>query len=345
MQFRELNHAKCKTYMAFSETRHVAALIDPLRDRIDRYLALLAYYGCKLELIFDTHSHADHRSGAIELGDLTGAPVAMHRRAPTPHVKVHVEDGQRIQVGDIDFQVLYTPGHTPDSISLYAGDRVFTGDVLLIHGTGRCDFPGSSPAESYDSITGKLFTLPDSTLVFPGHDYRGHTQSSIGEEKRGNPRIAGRTRQGYIDLMNNLGLPLPDGIQESLQPNQSEIDAAAISFPNLAQLNQVRQLEAREVMARMSAPNPPLLIDVREEEEFRGELGHVKGAIRIALRELPERARELEASKDRDIVAICRVGVRSTTAAAILTGLGFDHVCNMKGGMLDWNDAGLPVEH
>ncbi len=345
MMFREVNHAKCKTYMAISETHHTSVVIDPLRDRIDRYIALLAYYGCKLELIFDTHTHADHRSGAIELGELTGAPVAMHRRSPTPHVKVHVDDGQRFRIGDIDLQVLYTPGHTPDSISIAAVDRVFTGDVLLIHGTGRCDFAGGDPGESYDSITRKLFALPDSTLVFPAHDYRGHTQSSIGDEKRSNPRVAGRTRQGYIDLMNNLGLPLPDGIQESLQPNQSEIDAAAISFPNLAQLNQVRQLDAREVQSRMGGANPPLLLDVREEEEFTGELGHVKGAVRIPLGQLSERAKELEQFKDRDIIAICRVGVRSTTAAAILTGLGFDHVCNMKGGMLDWNDAHLPVEY
>jgi sulfur dioxygenase len=344
MIFREINHAKCKTYMAFSENHQVAAIIDPLRDRLDRYIALLAYYRCKLEVIFDTHTHADHRSGAIELGDLTGAPVAMHRRSPTPHVAMYVEDGQRFRLGDADLQVLYTPGHTPDSISIYAGDRVFTGDVLLIHGTGRCDFAGGDPGESFDSITGKLWTLPDNTLVFPAHDYRGHMQSTIGEEKRSNPRIVGRTRQGYVDLMNNLGLPLPDGIQESLQPNQSEIDAAAISFPNLAQLNQVRQLEARDVMARLGEPNPPLLLDVRGDDEFRGELGHIHGALSIPLREIAERVKELEPFKDRDIIAICRVGVRSTTAAAILTGLGFDRVCNLKGGMLDWNDANLPVE-
>jgi sulfur dioxygenase len=345
MTFRELNHAKCKTYMAISEAHGVAAVIDPLRDRIDRYIALLAYYGCKLEMIFDTHTHADHRSGAIELGDLTGAPVAMHPRSPTPHVKVHVDDGQRFTVGDIGLQTFFTPGHTPDSISIYAGDRVFTGDVLLIHGTGRCDFAGGDPGDSYDSITQKIFTLPDKTLVFPAHDYRGHTQSTVGDEKRGNPRLAGRTRQAYVDLMNNLGLPLPDGIQESLQPNQSEIDGATISFPNLAQLNQVRQLDAREVAARIAGPNPPLLLDVREEEEFTGELGHIADARLVPLRELSERVKELEAFKDRDIIAICRVGVRSTTAAAMLTGLGFDHVCNLKGGMLDWNAASLPVEH
>jgi glyoxylase-like metal-dependent hydrolase (beta-lactamase superfamily II)/rhodanese-related sulfurtransferase len=343
--FRELNHSKCKTYMAICENARKAALIDPVRDRIDRYLALLAYYGCRLEMIIDTHTHADHRSGAIELGELTGAPVVMHRRSPTPHVSMHVEDGQRLQVGDIEMRVLYTPGHTPDSISLFAGDRVFTGDVLLIHGTGRCDFAGGDPGQGYDSITGRLFALPDSTLVFPAHDYRGHTQSTIAEEKRGNPRVAGRTREAYVDLMNNLGMPLPDGIQEALQPNQSEIDASAMHFPDLAQLNQVRQLDAAELTAQLASDDPPLLVDVREDDEFHGELGHIKGAVRIGLKELPERAGEIEQYKNRGVVAICRVGVRSTTAAAILTGLGFEHAFNLKGGMLDWNDAHLPVEH
>lgn len=343
--FRELNHAKCKTYLAMSDSARVGALIDPLRDRIDRYLAVLGYFGCRLEMIIDTHTHADHRSGAIELGELTGAPVVMHRRAPAPHVGVHVDDGQLLQVGDLALRVLYTPGHTPDSISILAGDRVFTGDVLLIHGTGRCDFAGGDAGLSYDSVTHKLFTLPDQTLVFPAHDYRGHTQSTIGEEKRSNPRLAGRSREAYVDLMNNLGLPMPEGIQEALQPNQSEIDSSAIAFPDLAQLNQVRQLEPAEVLARLSGPNPPLLLDVREEEEFRGELGHIQKALRISLRDLPQRAGELEQYKHNDIIVVCRVGIRSTTAAAILTALGFDHVCNMKGGMLDWNDAHLPVAH
>lgn len=345
MPFRELNHAKCKTYLAYAEGDHVAALIDPVRDHLDRYIAMLAYFGCRLEMIIDTHTHADHRSGASELAELTGAPVVMHRRAPAPHVAIHVDDGQTLRVGDLELRVLYTPGHTPDSISLYGGGRVFTGDVLLIHGTGRCDFAGGDPGQGYDAITTKLFALPPETLVFPAHDYRGHTQSTIGEEKRSNPRVANRSREAYVDLMNNLGLPLPDGIQEALQPNQSEIDASAIAFPNLAQLNQVRQLDPAEVHARVNGSNPPLVIDVREEDEFTGELGHIPGARRIGLRELSERAGEIEEYKHREIVAICRVGVRSATAAAMLTGLGFDHVLNMRGGMLDWNDAHLPVEH
>jgi sulfur dioxygenase len=344
MIFRELNRGKCKTYLAISEAARRAAIIDPLHDKVDRYLAVLAYHGWRLDLNIDTHTHADHRSGARELGDLASAPVAMHRLAPAPHVTIHVEDGQTLKVGDEELRVLHTAGHTPDSISLLARDRVFTGDVLFIHGTGRADFAGGDPGIQYDSIVRKLFNLPDPTLVFPAHDYRGHTQSTIGAEKHSNPRLAGKSRDEYIKLMNNLGLPLPDGIQESLQPNQSDLDAGTIKFPTLAQLNQVHQLSAAQLRDRLRSGNPPMLIDVREDGEYRGELGHIAGAQLIPLKELPERTGELANAKSRDIVAICRVGVRSATAAAILTGLGFEHVWNLKGGMIEWQDAQFPVE-
>jgi sulfur dioxygenase len=345
MLFQELNHGKCKTYLGVSESTGKAVLIDPLRDKIERYLGVLAYRGWKLDLIVDTHTHVDHRSGAFELSELTGAPVAMHRLAPAPHVKIHVDDGQVIRVGDLEMRVLFTPGHSPDSVSLLAGDRVFTGDVLMIHGTGRSDIVGGDPGQSFDSITQKLFTLPDQTLVFPAHDYRGHTRSTIGEEKRSNPRLANKSREQYVELMNNLGLPLPDGIQEAMQPNQSDVDSSAIAFPNLSQLNQVRQMDARELNDRISATDPPILIDVRDDDEYRGELGHIAGSRLVPLREFSERATELATLKDHQIVTICRVGMRSATAAAILTGLGCDRVWNLKGGMLEWNDARLPVEH
>ena len=344
MLFRELNRGKCKTYLLADEASHSAALIDPVRDRVDRYLAALAYYGCRLELIIDTHTHADHRSGVWELRDLTGGRVVMHRRAPAPHVDVHVDHGQRLTLGSLELQFLYTPGHTPDGISVYTADRVFTGDTLLIHGTGRADFAGGDAGEQYDSITQKLFALPDPTLVFPAHDYRGHTSSTIGDEKCSNPRVAGHSRQAYIDLMNGLGLPLPDKIQEALQANQSAIEDESIAFPSLSQLSQVRQLTASEVRAQLATDTPPLLLDVREADEFSGELGHIPGSTLIPLRELSGRAAELEGSKDSNVVVICRAGVRSATAAALLTGLGFEHVSNLKGGMLDWNEAQLPVE-
>ncbi|MDB5107434.1 MAG: fold metallo-hydrolase [Candidatus Binatus sp.] len=345
MSFSELNFLKCKTYLGVSEATGKAVLIDPVREKIERYLGVLTYRGLKLDLIVDTHTHADHRSGAYELSELTGAPVAMHRLAPAPHVKIHVEDGDVIKVGDLQIRVLHTPGHTPDSISLYAEGRVFTGDVLMIHGTGRCDFAGGDPGDSYDAITHKLFPLPDETIVLPAHDYRGHTQSTIGEEKQSNPRLASKTRAAYVDLMNHLGLPLPDGIQEAMQPNQSDVDSSAFAFPNLAQLSGVRQLSTGELVARLKAGTPPLLIDVREPAEYQGDLGHIAGSRSVPLREFSDRSSELAALKDREIVAVCRVGMRSATAAAILTGLGCEHVWNLRGGMLEWNDAGLPVEH
>jgi sulfur dioxygenase len=344
MLFHELNRGKCKTYLLACENTHKATLIDPTKEKVERYLAILAYYGCKLDAIIDTHTHADHRTASWELHDLTGAPVIMHRRAPAPHVDIHVEDGQSIPIGEIKLRVFHTPGHTPDGISLYTNDRVFTGDTLLIHGTGRCDFAGGDAGEQYDAITQKLFALPDETLVFPAHDYRGHTHSTIGEEKRTNPRVVGRTRQQYIELMNNLGLSLPDKIQEVLQPNQSAIEDESLHFPPLAELNRVRQLIAQEVRLQLGNPTPPLLLDVRELEEFTGELGHIPGSKLIPLKELPARVGEIEAYKDKDVIVICRAGVRSTTAAAILTGLGFEHVSNLKGGMLDWDDQRLPVE-
>jgi sulfur dioxygenase len=344
MLFQELNHLKCKTYLGLSKSTGKAVLIDPLREKIERYLGVLAYRGWKLDLIIDTHTHVDHRSGALELTELTGAPVAMHRLAPAPHVKIHVDDGQVLRVGDLELRVLYTPGHSPDSISILANDRVFTGDTLMIHGTGRTDVAGGDSGQSFDSITRKLFTLPDHIMVFPAHDYRGHLSSTIGEEKRSNPRLANKSREQYVELMNNLALPLPDGIQEALQPNESDVDSSLLAFPKLEQLNQVRQMDARELNERLTASQPPMLIDVRGAEEYRGELGHVAGSRLIPLGEFSERAAELGALKDRQIVTICRVGVRSATAAAILTGLGCEHVSNLKGGMIAWNDARLPVE-
>jgi sulfur dioxygenase len=344
MLFRELNRGKCKTYLLACEETRKAVLIDPVKEKVERYLAVLAYFRCTLELVIDTHTHADHRSALWELRELTGARAVMHRRAPAPGVDVHVEDGERLTAGGLELQGLHTPGHTPDSISLYAGDRVFTGDTLLIHGTGRADFAGGDPGAQYDSITEKLFALPDATLVFPAHDYRGHTHSTIGEEKRSNPRVAGRSRAAYVDLMNGLGLPLPDKIQEALQANQSAIEDDSVQFPTLSQLSQVRQLTPQQVRARMATVPPPVLLDVREPEEFHGELGHVPGSILIPLRELPARTEELAASKDRDVIVICRAGVRSATAAALLTGTGFDHVWNLRGGMLDWNEMKLLVE-
>jgi sulfur dioxygenase len=344
MLFKELNQGKCKTYLLACDRTKKAVLIDPLKEKIDRYIAVLAYHHCTLEYAIDTHTHADHRSGTLDLKALTGAKVVMHRQAPEPHVDVHAQDGETLKVGDIEIKVLHTPGHTPDSMSLYTNGKVFTGDVILIRGTGRADFAGGDAGTQHDSITKKLFTLPDDTVLYPAHDYRGNTSSTIGDEKRSNPRVAGRSREEYIKLMNSLGLPLPDKIQEVLQPNQTALDDDRIKFPSMAELNQVQQLTSLQVQELVRAPEPPIVVDVREPAEYTGELGHIKGSILIPLKELAARAGELEPYKNQHVIAVCRAGVRSTTAAAILTSLGFEQVSNLVGGMLDWNDKKLAVE-
>lgn len=344
MIFKELNDIQCKCYLIACAGTRKAMIIDPEREYLDRYLAVLAYHGLTLDAIVDTHTHADHLSGGPLLKTLTDARLIMHTTAPSPRVNEHVVDGDVIRVGDLEARVLHTPGHTPDSISLYVMDRVFTGDVILIGGTGRTDFAGGDSGQQYDSIVNKLFTLPDETLLYPAHDYRGNTVSTIGEEKANNPRIAGRSRQEYIDLMASIEFPLPGKIQEVLQPNQTAIDDDIINYPSLAQLSEVKQMDSQQVVAALQQASPPALIDVREPDEYNGELGHIPDSQLIPLKELPGRAEQLSQLKETPVVVICRSGVRSTTAAAILTALGYRQVSNLKGGMVDWNAREFPVQ-
>ncbi len=339
MLFKELNLCKCKTYLIACDVQNQAVLVDPVLENIERYLAVLAYNGLKLIDVIDTHTHADHRSGCTLLSELTDAKIVMHRLAPHPLVDVHVDEGDELKVGNIVIKVLYTPGHTPDGIALVLDDRVLTGDTLMIRGTGRTDFAGGNPAEEYDSIIEKLFSLPDETLVFPAHDYRGNTQSTIGEEKQKNPRILGKSKEQFIHVMENLGLPLPDKIQEVLQLNQTELDDDLYELPSIAELNRIFQLEPNEIKTFLGQSTPQVLIDVRSEAEFNGELGHIEGSILIPLDKLSENIEKLEKYKNDNIIVICRSGARSTTAAALLTGMGFENVSNLRGGMLAWNEA------
>src|SRR5208283_1550197 len=257
MFFRELNRGKCKTYMLGCERTRRAAVVDPLKENTGRYIAVAAYHGLKIDYVIDTHTHADHRSGIWDLAELTDAKVVMERYAPAPHVDVHVAQGDILEVGDLRLKILFTPGHTPDGISIYVDGRVLTGDTFLIGGTGRADFPGGDAGKQYEAVTTQLFTLPDDTQVFPAHDYRGNNYSTIKKEKTSNPRLAGRSRDEYINIMNNLGLALPDKIQEALQANQSAIDDDSLKFPDLGQLGNVRTTTPKELEARIEAENAP----------------------------------------------------------------------------------------
>ena len=201
------------TYLLASGLGREAVIIDPVKEKVPEYLTAIRQLDLKLVRAIDTHTHADHITGLGDLRSASGCITLMGELTKAECVSQYVKDGESIEVDSLTLGALYTPGHTDESFSfvLEPGKpkAVFTGDVLLIRGSGRTDFQNGDPAKSWDSIVNKLFRLPDETLVYPAHDYKGWTASSIGEEKRYNPRLAGKSREAYIDIMNNLKLPDP----------------------------------------------------------------------------------------------------------------------------------------
>ncbi|QRK10739.1 MBL fold metallo-hydrolase [Archangium violaceum] len=222
MLFRQLFDAETwtYTYLIADEATREAALIDPVLEQVDRDLQLLTELGLKLTLVLETHVHADHITGAGQLRERTGARVAASP-AGAPCVDLQVKDGEELAVGGLRIQVIATPGHTDDSLSFLVGNKLFTGDALLIRACGRADFQNGNAGQLYDSITGRLFTLPDETEVYPGHDYAGLMMSTIGEEKRHNPRLAGKSREAFIEFMNNRKLAPPKKLDIAVPANRA----------------------------------------------------------------------------------------------------------------------------
>ncbi len=210
------------TYLLGCEFSRKAILIDTVASEVDFYVQQLDELDLTLLYTLETHVHADHITGAGDLRDRIGSKSVVHRDAGAMCADLLVTDGVELQVGDIEITVLHTPGHTNGCTSYLVGDRVFTGDCLLINGCGRTDFQQGDSGTMYDSITLKLFTLPDDTLVYPGHDYKGLTVSTIKQEKNLNLRLgSNKTREEFIKIMNDLNLPYPRFIDEALPANQS----------------------------------------------------------------------------------------------------------------------------
>jgi glyoxylase-like metal-dependent hydrolase (beta-lactamase superfamily II) len=207
------------TYLLGDGESCMGLLIDPVIEQVERDLARVAAHGLTLVHTIETHIHADHVTGGGELTARTGAVPIVHHASPVTCDARRVAHGDRLHIGALTIDVLETPGHTPESLSLVIGDKVFTGDALLIGSCGRTDFQGGDAGALYDSVHGHLFTLPDALVVYPAHDYRGQTSSTIGAERRGNARLANRTRAEFIALMNGLGLPPPKKIDVALPAN------------------------------------------------------------------------------------------------------------------------------
>ncbi len=222
MIFRQLFDLESSTYtyLLAGDGSAEAVLIDPVLEQVDRDLQFVSELGLKLTNVFDTHVHADHVTAAGELRERTGCAVA-GSTAGASCANVHVRHGDELRVGTLAFRVLGTPGHTDDSVSYLLADRVFTGDALLVRGNGRTDFQNGDPGQLFDSITQVLFALPDQTLVFPAHDYKGRTVTSIWEEKRHNPRLTPPDREAFIQTMRNLKLPKPKMIDVAVPANRA----------------------------------------------------------------------------------------------------------------------------
>jgi len=352
MLFRQLFDPDSSTYtylLADEETRE-AVIIDSVLEQVDRDLGLIADLGLKLVYALDTHVHADHVTGLSQLKERTGCTTILSERAGVSCADRLVKDGDRIRFGGQELEVLETPGHTNGCLSFVTGDRrmVFTGDALLIRGTGRTDFQQGDAHQLYRSVTEKIFRLPASTLVFPGHDYKGRTASSIGEEKRLNPRLGeGRTEASFVELMAGLGLPYPKKIDVALPANLkcgsttaaepvipstwAPVEVSAGGLPEVAP----GWVERHRAAVR--------LVDVREQDEFEGELGRVPGSELVPLGALPGAAAGWDRKKP--VVLICRSGGRSGKAAIQLLEMGFEGVASMRGGMSAWNEERLPTEH
>ena len=354
--FRQLFDPQSSTYTYLLGDRPSgqAVLIDPVFEQVRRDVALLGELGLKLVATLETHVHADHVTGAWLLKQRTGSRIMLAKASGAAGADRYLSQDDVVAFGGHRLMVRPTPGHANGCLTFVLDDRsmAFTGDCLMIRGAGRTDFQGGDAAAMYRSIHEQIFTLPDDCLLYPSHDYRGLTVTSVGEERRFNPRIGGEIGVGdFTGYMKNLGLAHPKlmdiAVPANLRCGQPEIDAAAESTapadPGWATLRysfagvwEIDPLGLEEHTA------PVQILDVREPEEFTGPLGHIRDAILIPLGDLAKRAGEL--SRDRPIVAVCRAGGRSAQATNILQQAGFKDVANLTGGMLRWRAEGHAVE-
>lgn len=348
------------TYIVGDAVSGDVVLIDPVLDTIDRDLKLLeelsATHGAKLKYVIDTHVHADHVTAAGEIRKRLGVKTAICSAAGIGCADIALKDGDRLNLGAREMRVMATPGHTNTCMCFHFDDMVFTGDTLLIRGNGRTDFQDGSASTLYDSIQKKLFALPPETKVFPGHDYRGFTQSTIALEKAFNPRIGGgKSKAEFESIMSELKLDLPKKIHEAVPANMAcgnlntgaqvmkgntKMSASVQSTPFQSKLidgiPHVSPAETRALIGKVR------MIDVRRPDEYAGELGHVDGAELVTLG--PDLEKFLDGgNREEPIIFICRSGGRSGGATSASIAKGYKTTANMTGGMLAWNEQKLPT--
>lgn len=367
MILEQIGPAACRSYLVGCEQARRVVLVDPLAEDVDRVLARLERDGLRLDLVVDTHTHADHHSGGREVARRTGVPYALHEATQCTGVDERLEDGRELEVGRVKLEVLHTPGHTPDSLTLRAGPNLLTGDFLFLaqDGAGRLDLPGGDPAAHWDSLR-RLARFDDAHRVLPGHDYQGNADATLGVERRRNPRFQNVTREEYVAWQRAVAMPTPRWMLDVIAANLGTAEAhrahhaaepaaddglgeeacttGACAAGPLECVPLVMPAEAHRRRALPEADRP-FLLDVREPWEFSGPYGcHAPGAHLIPLGQLPGRLQELPEDPEREVLIICKSGGRSAHAAAFLIQQGRRRVFNVALGTDGWVREGLPVE-
>jgi glyoxylase-like metal-dependent hydrolase (beta-lactamase superfamily II)/rhodanese-related sulfurtransferase len=347
--FRQLFDAPTGTftYLLADVTSGEGVLLDSVFEQHERDLSLIRELDIQLVACLDTHAHADHVTGSWLMHQATGSAIALAAAARAENVTLPLAHGDRVAFGDRHLEVRSTPGHTDGCVSyvLDDGSMAFTGDALLVRGCGRCDFQQGNAHTLWTSITEQLFTLPASSLLYPGHDYTGRTVTSVAEEKVFNARLGGgATERDFVGHMQAMKLPHPHRIAEALPGNMrsgkprdgsASVTWAPLqrSYAGLPELPPDWVAEHRSELT---------ILDVRSAEEFEGPDGRIAGSQWIPLPELEARSGEIP--KDKPVVVVCHSGSRSALATQQLLKAGRDQVANLRGGLRIWGDEGYPLE-
>ena len=350
--FRQLfdPHSSTYSYLLGDARSRESVLIDPVFEQARRDTALIQELGLKLVATLDTHIHADHVTGGWLLKRQFDSDIVVSASSGAEGADRYLAHGDRVNFGNRYVETRATPGHTEGCVTYVLDDEsmAFTGDCLLIRGSGRTDFQQGDPRAMFRSVKSQILCLPPACLLYPAHDYTGRTVTSVAEERRFNPRLGGEIGEAdFVGYMNNLGLPHPKlidiAVPANLQCGRPERDAALPAEPVWAPLTftfagiwEIQPEALEENVAKVQ------LVDVREPDEFVGPLGRIRGAKLMPLGQLPARVGEL--ARDRPVVAVCRSGARSANASVLLQKAGFNDVANLAGGMLRWRAEGYPVE-
>ena len=337
MIFRQLfdSVSSTYTYLIGSRAGGEALIIDPVLEKVDSYIKLLEQLDVKLVKVIDTHIHADHISGIAELRDRTNCITIMGDATKADVVSMRVADNDIIKLEKLELKSLYTPGHTDDSFSFMMDDRIFSGDTLLIRGTGRTDFQNGDPYDSYNSIFERLLKLPENTLLFPAHDYNGNTVSTIGEEKKFNPRLQVNSAEEYVKIMNNLNLSNPKMMDVAVPTNQQ-------LGINIERQKKINGLDVDEFNHKIKSEEYQL-IDLREINEIQ-KIGTIKNSINIPFQDFLDSIKTNSSKFNKNLLLFCAIGERSTLASQVIKSYNIINSYHLVGGFKEWIKKKMPVQ-